>query len=243
MEDSHYCGYPLANSELGLFCVFDGHAGKDCAIALTKIFPEVFLQEWKNIGTFPSKRSLITFWNSVYQQVDDKLKNFEYQGSTATTLLLFRTPEGKPYMQCVNIGDSGAYMQRDGKIIELTRAHKLSCTEERIRIETMGVELTGAQSRITGLGITRAFGDFFPKEIGSGIISEPYSSDLHRLSPKDTHIIIATDGLWDVMSASHAFDLIADISDVTQAANRLLQAALINKSDDNITIIVIKINL
>jgi len=145
-------------------------------------------------------------------------------------------------MQCVNIGDSSAYFQRDGKVIELTCTHKLSTLEERKRIEMMGVELTSNQSRISGLGITRAFGDFFPKEIGSGIISEPYSSDLHRLGPKDTQIIIATDGLWDVISPQHAFELIENISNATQAADRLVQAAIMHKSTDNIAVIVIKLD-
>lgn len=42
MEDTHFIDSPFENNpEQSLFCVFDGHVDKNCAIAATKIFPEV----------------------------------------------------------------------------------------------------------------------------------------------------------------------------------------------------------
>jgi len=106
----------------------------------------------------------------------------------------------------------------------------------------MGVELTSGQSRLNGLGVSRAFGDIFPKEIKCGIVSDPFLSEVYELGEEDTRVIIASDGLWDIISGSRAFDLITSIPDPQAAANKLLQTALMSpKCNDNVTIIVVNL--
>lgn len=50
-------------------------------------------------------------------------------------------------------------------------------------------------NRVGGvLAVTRAFGDFSLRS--AGVISEPYTTKL-TLKPGDTHLVIASDGVWD----------------------------------------------
>lgn len=42
MEDQHLILFPFGTQSRGLFCVFDGHAGTNCALAAKAIFPKVF---------------------------------------------------------------------------------------------------------------------------------------------------------------------------------------------------------
>jgi len=243
MEDAHIGLYPFNESkEIGLFCVFDGHAGKDCAGELTKIFPKVFNNYWLKPNKDRKLTDAAKLFTDTYRDVDDQLKKFEDEGSTASTLLLWKTNDGKRHLQCANLGDSSAYLCRDGKTIALTKDHKLTCPSERKRIEDSGTKLESSQTRLNGLAVSRAFGDHFAKSVEPGIISIPYISKAYEILPKDSRIILASDGLWDVISGQRACDIIKNIKDPKTAASNLVKLAVKNNNcNDNITVIVINL--
>ena len=57
-------------------------------------------------------------------------------------------------------------------------------------------------NRVGGvLAVTRAFGDFSIR--GSGVISVPHIRKV-VLAPSDTHVVIASDGVWDELSDGDA---------------------------------------
>jgi protein phosphatase PTC1 len=57
----------------------------------------------------------------------------------------------------------------------------------------------------------------------------------------DTHLIIACDGLWDVVSDDEATKVVLENADnPSVAAEKLKKAALDNLSMDNISVMVIK---
>lgn len=66
---------------MALFCVFDGHAGKECSTALLKEFPSVFKKHWN--ATWEGKTDLTDLWKAVYQETDNNLKKYEYEGTTS----------------------------------------------------------------------------------------------------------------------------------------------------------------
>jgi len=183
---------------------------------------------------------LTNLWNQIYLDVDKSLEKYSYEGATGTTVLLWRSPDGKRYLQSANVGDSTAFLCRNGEAIYLSEDHKPTSVNERKRLDSIGVKLNSGQTRLNGLAVSRAFGDFFPKEVNCGIICEPYISDLIEVGPKDTKLIVASDGLWDIMSGQHAFDLIDNISDPQVAAKKLVHTAVQStKCTDNVTVIVI----
>lgn len=58
---------------------------------------------------------LTPLFKDVYQEVDDNLKEFLYEGSTATTVIIWRNPKtNKKYVQCANLGDSTCFLIRNG---------------------------------------------------------------------------------------------------------------------------------
>lgn len=95
-------------------------------------------------------------------------------------------------------------------------------------------------NRVSGvLAVTRSLGDLKMKEY---VIGDPYCESLELL-PTDTHLVVACDGLWDVVSDQEVCDtMLAPAGDgpaTAQAlANRLLVKAIKQGTTDNISIIV-----
>ncbi|KAE8691246.1 putative protein phosphatase 2C 33 [Hibiscus syriacus] len=74
-----------------------------------------------------------------------------------------------------------------------------------------------------GLAMARAFGDFCLKDFG--LISVPEVSYRH-LSEKDEFVVLATDGIWDVLSNKEVVDIIASAPARSYAARALVEVAV-----------------
>ncbi|CAI9787152.1 unnamed protein product [Fraxinus pennsylvanica] len=73
-----------------------------------------------------------------------------------------------------------------------------------------------------GLAMARAFGDFCLKEFG--LISVPDIS-CRRITVKDEFIVLATDGIWDVLSNEEVVDIVGSCSTRSYAARKLVESA------------------
>jgi serine/threonine protein phosphatase PrpC len=69
----------MKNKNLGIFCVFDGHAGKKCAETLTKLFPQTFYKKFQ-AGKWEEKTDLAPLLKEVYLEVDAGLTEYQYEG-------------------------------------------------------------------------------------------------------------------------------------------------------------------
>jgi len=237
MQDTNYCNHSFYN-ETALFCVFDGHLGCNCSKELIKVFPQSLRRYLKDI-ILDKLEDVPYIWKSLYKMVDDKLNKFETEGSTSSTVLIWKV-NNKKYLQCANLGDSTTYLYRNGQPVPLSVDHKLCYEYERQRIKGSGINLEDSQTRIAGLNVTRAFGDHYAKEMETGIVSEPDISILLELTNQDTHVILASDGLWDVMKPEEAYDIIKECTDMKVASHRILSTALkTNNCTDNVTVIVV----
>lgn len=211
-------------------------------VELTKVFPRIFAQNWNKHNKDKKLSDIGQIFSETYREVDEELKKFEDEGSTGTSVFIWRSIDGKRYLQCANLGDSAAFLCRDGKAIPLTQDHKLTSPSERKRIEDTGTHLEPTQNRLNGLAVSRAFGDHFAKSVEPGIISQPYISASTELLHRDYKLILASDGLWDVVSGQRACELIASIKDPQAAARKLVKIAVKNsKCNDNVTVIVINL--
>ncbi|KAK6915765.1 PPM-type phosphatase-like domain [Dillenia turbinata] len=74
-----------------------------------------------------------------------------------------------------------------------------------------------------GLAMARAFGDFCLKDFG--LISVPEIS-YRRLTEKDEFIVLATDGIWDVLSNKEVVDIVASSPARASAARALVESAV-----------------
>uniref|UniRef100_A0A0E0P7B9 protein-serine/threonine phosphatase n=1 Tax=Oryza rufipogon TaxID=4529 RepID=A0A0E0P7B9_ORYRU len=73
-----------------------------------------------------------------------------------------------------------------------------------------------------GLAMARAFGDFCLKDYG--LISMPDVS-YHRITEKDEFVVLATDGVWDVLSNSEVVSIVSQAKSEASAARFVVESA------------------
>lgn len=236
-EDQFVAEFPFAADQFkGLFCVFDGHGGKECAIEAKTYFPKIFLDQ---IGDLSNLENASKAFVETYLATDQQLKEFEYMGTTATTVFVWQY-QGSRYLQAANVGDSTAYLFYENNLIQLTKDHKPGDPDERERLIQAGANLSNGALRLYGLSVSRALGDHFFKSEQTGLIAEPTVSPVYKIDSPAT-LIVASDGLWDVMSGQEAMNLIHKLT-ARQGASHLLTTALSDsRCVDNTTVIVARL--
>ncbi|CAN6219265.1 unnamed protein product [Urochloa humidicola] len=157
-------------------------------------------------------------------------------GSTAVTVLKLGSD-----LYMANIGDSRAVLgSRDGAAaggmvaVQLTVDLKPDVPSEAERIKKCRGRVFALQDEpevprvwlpfddAPGLAMARAFGDFCLKDYG--VISVP--EFFHwSLTEKDQFVILASDGVWDVLSNQEAVDIVATAPSRSKAAKSLVEAA------------------
>ncbi|XP_020531203.1 probable protein phosphatase 2C 66 isoform X2 [Amborella trichopoda] len=170
-------------------------------------------------------------------------------GTTAVTLV----KQGQDLV-IGNVGDSRAILgtrdQDDSLIaVQLTVDLKPNLPREAERIQRCKGRVFALQdepevARVwlpnndsPGLAMARAFGDFCLKDFG--LISVPDIS-YHRITERDEFIVLATDGVWDVLTNKEVVDIVWSAPSRTTAARALVECAVrawrlkfpTSKSDD-----------
>ncbi|KAL4434456.1 hypothetical protein ABPG75_000897 [Micractinium tetrahymenae] len=169
-------------------------------------------------------------------------------GATATLLLLYPgapAHQGQQQQQhmmlaVANLGDSRALLCRDGRAVVLTRDHTADLPDERARVAAAGgaCSMRAGSWRVgeAGLQVTRSIGDADLK--AQGVSAEAETAEL-ALSPADSFLIVATDGLWDKISNDEAVALVHDtVKHPAMCAQRLVTEALARGGADNVACLV-----
>ncbi|XVE77506.1 hypothetical protein DITRI_Ditri13aG0068200 [Diplodiscus trichospermus] len=227
--------------------VFDGHGGPEAASyarknALRFFFEDVsFPQSCKVDDVFLEgvENSLRkSFLLADLALADDCTVNSS-SGTTALTALIF----GRLLM-VANAGDCRAVLCRKGEAIDMSKDHRPIYPSERRRVEELGGFIDDGY--LNGvLSVSRALGDWdmkFPKGSSSPLIAEPEFRQV-VLTEDDEFLIIACDGIWDVMSSQHAVSLVRRglerHDDPEQCAKDLVMEALRRNTFDNLTVVVV----
>lgn len=191
--------------------------------------------------------AMVTAFNCLNGEVQrDRLG--ELQGTTMVTALV-----GTWHIGVASCGDSRAVLCRNSTAIRLTRDHKPSLKDEQVRVGNEGgfvLEIRGCP-RVNGiLAMTRAIGDHAFK----GITATPEVTVFHR-HHEDEFMILASDGLWDVISDVEACEVTkrcivraeergASPELAAKVAASVLMRASLNKgSSDNISVIVVDLRV
>jgi len=230
-------------NNINYFAVFDGHGGKEVSTYLKDSIRPLFLD--KRVPYPLSKGYLINAVDHIQRTLRNK--SFAYHcGSTCLLVIHFKS-NGLNYINVINSGDSRCVLCRDNTAIPLSKDHKPHWPEEKHRIEQLGgnIRYDGYDWRIKDLSVSRAFGD---------LDAMPYVThrpDLYRyrLDKSDKFIVLACDGLWDVMSNSEVMNYVLlncydgsttkRINKNLNIAESLAKYAIKKGSTDNITVIVI----
>jgi serine/threonine protein phosphatase PrpC len=147
-----------------------------------------------------------------------------------------------------NAGDSRIVLGHEGQASRLTYDHGVEDPLEIARIERAGGFLF--KGRVLGvLAVTRSLGDHMLKDY---VIAHPTVNERrlelnsgegnsinNNRSTAPTFLIIACDGLWDVMRDQEAVNLVQQYpGEKTSVAQYLVEEALRRGSTDNVTAIV-----
>ncbi|KAL0312464.1 UNVERIFIED_CONTAM: putative protein phosphatase 2C 8 [Sesamum radiatum] len=163
-------------------------------------------------------------------------------GSTAMVVLV-----GKEEVVVANCGDSRAVLCQRGVAVPLSRDHKPQPdrADEKERIEAAGGKILNWNGwRVQGvLATSRSLGDRYLKPYVS---CKPEVTVVRR-SESDEFLIIATDGLFDVVSNETACEVVKKCLSgqirrgASEAAATLAELAIAKGSRDNISVIVVQL--
>lgn len=230
MEDVdfvHALNVSSYHKQMVLVGVCDGHGGAECAQFLSDELPAKVSQLLKQ----QSQRSLLCA-DALFQAflaVDKEyLASCSNNAGSTACVLLWDGGEGNETCHVANTGDTRAVLCRSGRAIDLTIDKKACDPDEVARIARAGGFVSGG--RVQGsLAVSRAIGDSDIKKgrgrfavkgpdgsrlqgVTTALIADPEVTSFRPLrtgiagGEEDHFILIATDGLWDVMTSQQAVD-------------------------------------
>ena len=127
-----------------------------------------------------------------------------------------------------HVGDSRAYLVRGGRASSITNDH--SMVGDLVRMKVLPPEKVS----------THAQRSILTKAVGLGLFIQP---DLTRLDLQTgDRLIICCDGVWSVIRDEEFSQLAAEHQDVSKLSQVLIDLALDRKTDDNVSVIAIRVN-
>ncbi|XP_057533421.1 probable protein phosphatase 2C 9 [Amaranthus tricolor] len=233
MEDYHVAKFVnMEEHELGLFAIFDGHLGDAVPAYLQKnLFHNILNEEefWVDPG-----RSIPKAYEKTDKEILSQKSDIARGGSTAVTAILINGRR----LWIANLGDSRAVLSNGGQALQMTVDHEPNTDRETIEGKGGFVsKMPGDVPRVNGqLAVSRAFGD---KSLKSHLRSDPYVQD-KTIDLSTDLLILASDGLWKVLSNEEAVNIARKIKDPQKAAKQLATEALKRDSKDDISCIVVR---
>lgn len=222
---------PTAGGDAAFFGMFDGHGGvKAAAWAKDNLSKNVALALAKT--TQPETALVMAFKKTDAEFLAHARRENLFDGCTATSALLI----GRE-LYVANAGDSRTVICRGTRGTPLSDDHKPDKPSERRRIEHAGGTVTFfGCARVNGvLATSRGFGD---QELKQWVTAEPEVKK-RILDEGDEFLVLATDGLWDVLSNDDAARIISGEKSVQGAAKKLTSEALRLGTMDNVSAIVL----
>ncbi|CAE6121665.1 unnamed protein product [Arabidopsis arenosa] len=221
-----YLGYGTRETEL---CgVFDGHGknGHMVSKMVRNRLPSVLLalkeelNQESNVCEEESnkwEKACFTAFRLIDRELNLQVFNCSFSGSTGVVAIT----QGDDLV-IANLGDSRAVlgtMTEDGEIMAVQLTSDLTpdvpSEAERIRMckgrvfamkaEPCSQRVWLPNQDIPGLAMSRAFGNFRLKD--HGVIAVPEISQ-HRITSNDWFLVLATDGVWDMLSNDEVVSLI-----------------------------------
>ncbi|PAA78920.1 hypothetical protein BOX15_Mlig025604g1 [Macrostomum lignano] len=256
MEDAHCAvtGLPGNLSKWSFFAVFDGHAGARisayCAEQLLNAIVET--DDFCNLDPEDApplddvKRGITEGFLNLdcrMRQIPEVEIGEDKSGSTAVCVLI-----SPSHIFFANCGDSRGVLVRGGSVALATTDHKPVNPGERDRIQKAGGSVM--IQRVNGsLAVSRSLGDFEYKNVSNRgpteqlVSPEPEIFAIDRDQAADQFVVLACDGIWDVMSNEELCNFVLHrtrVSDnLSHVCNEVVDTCLHKGSRDNMSVIII----
>jgi protein phosphatase len=218
VRDGNEDGY-VVDRRLQLFAVADGMGGHRAGEVASATALEALRAA---IASGIGLGDAITNANTAVHDKSASDRQLSGMGTTLTAVI----PDGRGVL-VGHVGDSRAYLLRDGELRQLTTDHSL--VEELVR----GGRLTEQEAAVHPQRsvITRALG------VDDAVDVDVYSVPLEA----GDRLLLCSDGLTTMLRADDIAALLRRETDPTRAANLLVDAANAAGGEDNITTIVIDV--
>jgi len=255
--------YQLDKCSADVFILCDGHGN-----SLVAEFVAHELE--KNLTHIRTRYPLSSeYVKKLYSSIQNKIKLHpkriaDYAGCTALVMVRY-IYQSAIWIQVMNLGDCRAVMSKSGMAIPLTRDHKPYWPDEKRRIDRINetrpiskqahVHFDSGDWRIRDLSVSKSFGD---------LDNQPYISHCpdvfnYPLSNHDKFIVLACDGVWDVLENHEVINFISDhltnnhielydipnryshdqLPSKMSIAHKLAKYAIARGSTDNVSVIII----
>jgi protein phosphatase len=204
---------------LGLVAVADGMGGHRAGEVASATALEALRAA---VASGQSLRDAIEGANDAVIEKSESDQELHGMGTTLTAGML----GSDGYLVVGHVGDSRAYLVRDGELTQITDDHSL--VEEMVR----GGELTREQAEVHPRRsvITRALG------IDAQVEVDEYPIELH---PGD-RILFCSDGLTTMVRPDEIASILSREHDPKRAAQLLVDAANAAGGEDNITAVIVE---
>jgi len=241
--------------------VLDGHRGDEASAFGADELPKEIGQTLKS-GTLPSNGRIQQSFRAVDNRLRKHLKERTRSviaGTTVVGALVLRQGDGTYSAKVINCGDSRGLVLRDaddGKCATILQTidHKPDSPTERARVQAAGGSVSkGRCPRVDGkLAVSRSLGDFdFKADKGrqaaqQKVSNEPDIYELHGLNPGSL-LLLACDGVWDVMSSGAVADMVGEALSTSPAASlsdiasSIVRESYDRGSCDNLTVLIARL--
>ena len=214
-EDSYYARSPV-------YVVADGMGGAQAGEVASQIAADVFDSELRDDNPEEELERLAREANRRIFELSRSDSSRSGMGTTLTAALI-----SSDEVSIVHVGDSRAYLYRDGELRQLTRDHSL--VEELRRQGKLTTE--EAEEHPQRSIITRALGP------------EPdVEPDVHTHQARNGDVfLLCSDGLTSMIREDQVREILADSESLRSAVDRLVEEANRAGGRDNITVVCFRL--
>jgi len=225
MEDGHKIVDPFFSrgrnqleEHWGYFAVYDGHGGREevdyCEARLHDVvLGEVRVQAEQQTGSDGVKSALV----SAFHKIDSQLAMLgAWKSGTTATVALVRRIGNSLVLHVANVGDSRAILVgSNGSSRRVSYDHKACDPGEAARVAQDGGVVR--HNRVGGsLSVSRSLGDHHLKGSGLSCVPDVFTCE----TDGETALVIASDGLWDVLEDEEAGGVLNEYLSQVAAAEK-----------------------
>jgi len=232
-ENEDYCAHfppedGSVNRKGTLLALADGMGGRVGGALASKLAVEVLMQEYYKDYFSPIPDALEQAFIRVNEEVIAKGKTDTELEGMATTLTAVVLKDDKMYH--AHVGDSRAYIIYGDSISHFTEDHSYVANLVKAGAITEEAALTHPQANI------------LMKAIGIDSELKIDLSEKHRNLKKNEYILLCCDGLYKEVPDEEILEIVQEYPAPDVACKKLVEKANENGGDDNITVMIAKID-
>jgi len=232
MEDFHRV--IKRNEDEMLFILMDGHGGDKVAKYVKERYPDIFF-----VYLVQNEQNVEKSLQESIRKIESELyfPKAREMGTTLSIIYIYKDSNQTKHLYSANVGDSRCLLVSEGKINRITYDHRIDDQSEKERIIQAGGCIQNG--RLMGIiNLSRTIGDLELKKYG--LISTPNIFQ-KELDKHDKFVLMASDGVWDVISDTEVLGLYSKNQNAEEYAEEIVKRAVLNGSRDNISCLAIKL--